>query len=122
MAGMLRSRLRPHSNHRSNSHLAAEINDQVKLFLLLQNNDGIESQLPGSEGEGNVLSILEAVADDEGFAITFAQSAHEHEKVRLGARLEAESERRTESDNVLHHEPVLVAFHRVNPLVVRPIA
>jgi len=85
---------------------------------LLQNNHGVEGELVGDQGKRNVLRVFEAVTYQQRVRVAFAQTAHSQKEFRFGTCLQTEPEGRTEFDDVLYHESVLVAFHWVNSLVM----
>ncbi|PON99911.1 hypothetical protein TorRG33x02_043290 [Trema orientale] len=118
MARVLGPELGADANHRTNRELPAQFNHQIELVLLFQNNNRVQSELPRNQSERNVLEIFEAIADQEGIRVTFTQTAHSQEKLRLRPGFQPKPERGSELHNVLHNKPVLVTFHRINTLVM----
>eukprot|EP00262_Sarcandra_glabra_P010792 TRINITY_DN2624_c0_g1_i4.p2 TRINITY_DN2624_c0_g1~~TRINITY_DN2624_c0_g1_i4.p2 ORF type:complete len:172 (-),score=11.90 TRINITY_DN2624_c0_g1_i4:741-1256(-) len=119
MAGMLRPEFRPQADNRSDVEFPADFDHQIELFFLLENNHSIQVELPRNQSERDVFDVFVAIADQETFRIAFAQTAHSEEELRFRSGFEAEPERFTELDDVFNDEPVLVAFHRINSLVMR---
>jgi len=90
--------------------------DLLELGRLLDDEDHRAAHLGRQERGLDVLLVLVAVADDQGFLV--GVDRHDREQLGLAAGLEAVVERTPELDDLLDDGPVLVDLDRVHAAVV----
>lgn len=112
----------PHPNQGSDAELSGQLNHQIELFFKLQNNYTVKLEPASNEGQGDILCILEPVADQQSIWTPLGEAAHGEEELGFRPCFQSEVERGSDLDDIFNNEAILVGFDRVDALVVRLIA
>jgi hypothetical protein len=54
-------------DHTMNTELVANLNNHVKLFLLIKNNNRVQSKLPRNQTQRSIFTVFETIANQNNF-------------------------------------------------------
>jgi hypothetical protein len=108
------------AERRLDLHALGDAVDLVELGWLLDDEDHRAAHLRREERGLDVLLVLVAVADDQGFLV--GVDRHDREELRLAAGLEPVMERPPELDDLLDDGAVLVDLDRIHAAVLALVA
>ncbi len=116
MAGTAGREPGAHSEAGANAHALRHREDQLQLCRLLHHQDHLGPEPRGHQGSLDVLLVLVAVADDQGFFVV--QQGHDRQQLGLRSRFEAVMVRPAVGHDVLRQVAVLIDLDRVDSPVL----